>query len=103
MPLVSQFFPMGKKREANGNETGNEASAGRVLLCRIGNEGKAPRWKRLGVYGSFVSLKSLPQNDRVATESGNSVKTPSWYLPLHKKKPIPDEGDESSLKSIMIE
>jgi hypothetical protein len=80
---------MGKKRETIGNETGNEANAGRVSLCRIGNEGKAPRWKRLVVYGSFVSLKSLLQNDRVATESGNSVKTPSWYLPLQtNKKPI---------------
>jgi hypothetical protein len=76
---------MGKKRETNGNETGNEATTGRFSLCRIGNEGKAPRWNRLVVYGSYVSLKSLPQNDRVATEYGNSVKTPSWYLPLQTK------------------
>jgi len=50
---------MGKKRETIGNETGNEATAGRVSLCRIGNEGKVPRWKRLGVFRSVCFLKIL--------------------------------------------
>ena len=55
--FVSKFLPIGRKRETNGNETGNEEETKRSILCKIGNEPKTGNGNESGVFkGASVSI-----------------------------------------------